>query len=206
VTTKPLSCGDVPDLVESLLDGLLGAEAAARVHEHCAACPPCGRVLRSAREVHRSLRAISRLHASVSVEDRVMTAVRAQAARQRHAQTIGRRQRAVLGGVALGGVLGEAVAWVAVLMLVVPSAVRLCPASLLAGGGVLAHRAIGLFVAAAQVARMLAGPAQAVLRGLSLLLPSPATLAVAFVSLLLTVTFIAVRRDLRSQLSARGSR
>jgi anti-sigma factor RsiW len=200
-------CRAVRDLLEESACGLLdGPEAAprrARLDAHLAGCEACRDVLARERSITQSLHAISRVQVLLPVEERVMAAVRREATK-RPAQRLSRKQTAVLGSAALAATFGEAAFWAAVALAVLQLPGR---SALLAPLRPLAGPALAVLNAMVEMGTLLARAAGAVLGGLALLLPPPTTMAFLFVSSVMVLTFIAVRRDLqRSPAAARGLR
>jgi predicted anti-sigma-YlaC factor YlaD len=205
------ACRAFHDLVEESAYGLLdGPEHAAelvRLEGHLTGCSDCRDRLERECSITESLNATSRIRVSVSMEDRVMTAVRAESARRAANPGLSQKQRAALGGVAAAGVFGETLFWAALVLVVTKLPV---PAGLSSVAGTIpeiCRPAVTMAQSALAVVMALGHAWTTVLRGLALLLPSPPVVAVLFVSLVSILTVIAVRRDLqRSPAAARGLR
>jgi hypothetical protein len=151
-----------------------------------------------------SLAAISRLRTSVSVEDRVMANVRAEAARQPARFKMSRRQKVLLAAAAAFGTVAEAALCIGAAVAAWRLAdLALLPSLTLSGG--FGSTALLALQSALGIALVLGEAIVTVVNGLALLLPSAGVLAALFVGLLSFLTFVAVQRDLRrSPAIARG--
>lgn len=205
------ACQDVRDLLEMQAYGLLDDPASAadrtRLQTHLAGCASCGHALAEERAVTASLASAAKVRVSVSVEDRVMAAVRQAGVPSRAGGWLSPRQKTLLGGVAAAGAIAEAVGTAAVVVAIlrIPALRALLTPFATADG--LSRQALLACSTLLDVTLILGGIGLTILRSLALLLPPPEVLAVLFVSTVLFTTFVAVRRDLRrSRVPARGSR
>ena len=156
------------------------------------------------RAILDSLESIGRLRVTVSVEDRVMAAVRAQAAARPRRAALDLRQKAALGSAAAAGVVSEIVFWAAVAVLILQypgfSGVRVRlgwmpdPTSTL----------VTVARAGAEVVQAIVSTLLVVVNGAAYLLPPASVLGAVFVVAVSFLTFIAVRRDLHRSPAARG--
>jgi len=165
---------------------------------------------RPRRSIEDSLDAFSKLRVRISVEDRVMAAVRAEAARRRTLAHVTSRQKAFLGGAAAFGFLAEAAAWAGLGVLLSP-AVRLLAGMYAEPVGAAAYEIgrplVGLLPLAIRLLATLGQTLSLVVSALFTAAPSPMLIATVFVSCVVTLTFFTVRRDLqRSPAHARGLR
>ena len=165
---------------------------------------------RRRRSVEDSLDAFSRLHVSISIEERVMASVRAEAARRRALAHVSRRRKAVLGGAAAFGLLAEGVAWVAIGVVLSPAA-RLLAQMFGRPVGTAAYEigrpVVDVLPLTIRLLATLGRVLEVVWSALSTAAPSPTMIAALFVSLVLALTFFTVRRDLqRSPATVRGLR
>jgi hypothetical protein len=196
----------VEESAYGLLDGPEHAPARARLEAHLGGCADCRDRWEVERSLTESLEASARVRVSVSVEERVLAAVRAESARRTAPARLSGPQKAALGAAAATAA-GEIVLWAAVVLVALRAPMPSGLSSLLAAIPEMFRPVLTVTSGAADVARALAGAASTVAHGLLLLLPSPELVAAAFVSLVSLLTVIAVRRDLhRSPAAARGLR
>jgi predicted anti-sigma-YlaC factor YlaD len=189
-----------------LLDGPEHAGDRTRLESHLESCEECRDRLAQELSITESLNAGARLRASVSIEERVMTAVREEAARRAAEPGLSRRQKAVLGSAAAAGAFGELVFWAALVFAVSKLPVPSGASSVLGTIPELCRPAFSMLAGALDVVLAFGRAWGTVLRGLALVLPSPPLSAALFVSLVSILTFIAVRRDLQRSPAARGLR
>jgi hypothetical protein len=159
--------------------------------------------------IDESLARLSRPRVRLSIEDRVMAGVRREAALQRERAEVTTKKKVLLGGVAAAGVVAEALLAAAVLAVVVPVGTVLAPVlgrPVGAAYGIL-HPLLDLFVVAMRAASVVGEALAVTISGLALFAPSPSMLAALFMTMVSTLTFFAVRRDLkRSPATVRGLR
>lgn len=189
--------------LESLAwDDLPGGAERSRLEAHLAGCTACQQALAVERSITASLEAVGRVQVSVSVESRVLAALPADAPRP--ARPLRKWQIGVLVLVAAGGLLGAAADSGDLALAFLQTAVvssRFLPSEVLETG----RSVLDALPAVVQAAAVVGRAADAVLRGLALLIP-PAAVVLGFVAVLAVLTFVAVRRERRTAPITRGNR